>query len=63
MTLIQETETFYPFFLSVDGMSGKEAQVVLDNLSQLMAGKMEEPIYHVKGWVNVRISIAVARLY
>ena len=52
-----------PFFLSVDGMMGKEAQVVLTTLSRLMAAKMDEPISHVKIWVNVRITIAVASSY
>ena len=28
-----------------------------------MAEKMEEPIFHVCGWVNSQISITVARLY
>ena len=41
----------------------KEPLLVLINLSQLMAGKLEEPISHVCGWVNVRIAITVARSY
>ena len=28
-----------------------------------MAEKMEEPILHVKGWVNGQVEIAVVRLY
>ena len=52
-----------PFVLSVDGMLGKDAQVVLTTLSQLMAPKTEEQILHVKSWVNGQIAIAVARLY
>ena len=52
-----------PFSLSVDGTKGKEAQVLLTTLSQLMVTKMDEPIYHAKGWVNDRIAIPVARLY
>ena len=47
--------------LSVDGIMGKGAQVVLSTLSQLMATKMEEPILHIEGLVNGRIKIAVAR--
>ena len=35
------------FVLSVDGVMGKEAQVVLATLSQLMASKMEEPVSYV----------------
>ena len=48
------------FFISADEILGKEAQVVLITLSQLMAAKMEEPISHVKGWVNGRIVITIA---
>ena len=40
------------FFLSVEGILGRESQVVLANLSQLMAEKMREPILYVCGWVN-----------
>ena len=35
-----------------DGMLGKEALVILTNLSLLMAEKLKEPISHVHGWVN-----------
>ena len=52
-----------PFVLSVDGMLGKEAPVVLVNLSRLMAEKLKEPISHVCGWFNGRIAIAIARSY
>ena len=45
----------------VDGIIGKEAQVVIATLSQLMAAKMDEPTLHVKGWVNCRIEIIVTR--
>ena len=51
------------FVLSVDGILGKVAQVVLATLSQLMAAKMEEPISYLKGLVNSRIEIAFARFY
>ena len=44
-------------------MLGKEAQVVLVTSSRLIAAKTEEPILHVKGWVNGRIAFAVARAY
>ena len=42
-------------------MIGKEALVVLQNLSRLMAEKMEEPISYVRGWINSQIVITVAR--
>ena len=44
-------------------MLGKEALVVLTNLSRLMAAKMEDSILHTRGWVHVRITIAAVRLY
>ena len=50
---------FSPFFLSVDGMMGNEAQFVLTTLSRLTAAKMDEPILHVKVWVNRQIEISV----
>ena len=36
---------------------------MLANLSLLMVIKLEEPLSHVRGWVNSRIAIAVMRLY
>ena len=51
---------FSMFVLSVYGMLGKEALIVLTNLSRLMASKMEKPILHVTDWINGRIEIAVA---
>ena len=47
--------------ISVYGMFRKEDLVVLTNLSQLIAEKLEEPISHVRDWVNSRIAIMVAR--
>ena len=38
---------FSPFVLSFDDMLGKEALVVLANLSRLIAAKLEEPISNV----------------
>ena len=56
-TLTQPKEFFSSFLLSVDGIMGREAQVVLATLSWLMAAKMDESILHVNGWVNGRIAI------
>ena len=53
---------FSLFFLSVDRMMEKEAQVVLANLSLLMTAEIYEPIFYTEGWVNRRIAIAVVRL-
>ena len=49
--------------LSVDGMLGMEALVVLVQLSRTMAAKREEPIFQVRGWVNGQIANAVAKSY
>ena len=55
---------YFPLFvISVNGMLGREALVVLANLSRLMATKIDEPILYVQSWVNRRIVIAVTRLY
>ena len=51
------------FVISVDGMLGTEALVVLTQLSQIMAVIMDEPISHVRGWINGRIAITVVRSY
>ena len=54
---------FSPFVLSVDGLLGREALVVISQLSQTMAEKREEPLSQVQGWLNGHIDIAVARSY
>ena len=56
-----QRKQFYPFVFSVDGMLGREAIVALSKLSPSVADKREEPLLQVRGWVNVRIAIAVAR--
>ena len=50
------------FAVSVDGMIRNEALVILTNLSRIMAEKIEEPIFHVCGWINGRIAIVFKRL-
>ena len=57
----QATEIFFSVFISIDGVLGKEALIVLANLSQLMAVKMDEPISHVRGWINGQMEIEVTR--
>ena len=47
-----ERKRFLSFVISVDGMLGKEALVILAQLSQTMAAKMNKPILHVRGWIN-----------
>ena len=52
-----------PFIIFVNGMLGREALVILTQLSRIMAAKVDKSILHVWGWINGQISIAVARLY
>ena len=59
----EERQTFFPFVISVYGMLGREALVILANLSRRMAAKMDEPIFHMQGWINRLITITVARSY
>ena len=53
----------YLFVISVYGMLGKEALVLLRNLSRLMATRLREPLSHIHGWVNVCTKIAIMRSY
>ena len=59
----EQRKHFSPFVLSVNGMLGREALVVLADLSRIMAAKIDEPILHVQGWINGHITNAVARSY
>ena len=58
-----QQKRFSPFVIYVDGILDRKALVVLANLSQLVAAKMDKPISHVQGWMNGWIAIAVARSY
>ena len=51
------------FALSDDGVIGRETLAILRNLSQLMAAKIDELILHVRGYIDIWITIAVARSY
>ena len=58
-----QRKQFSPFVLSVYGMLGRKALVVLSQLSRVTAAKIAEPLSQVRGWVNVQTAIAVARSY
>ena len=45
----EQWKHFSQFFLSVEVKLGNKALVVIGNLSQLMAAKIDEPILHVHG--------------
>ena len=51
------------FSLSVDGMLGRETLAILRNVSQLMAEKIDELILHMRGYIDIWITIAVASSY
>ena len=53
---------FYLFF-SVDWILGKYAQFLLNQLSWIMAKKLEEPVCHMREWVNGQIDIAAVWLH
>ena len=54
---------FSPFVLSVDGMLGREALIVLSQSSRVMADKRKKTLLQVQEWVNGRNTISVARSY
>ena len=58
---LTQATIFSPFILSIYGMLGKYARVVITTLSQLMNAKIEESISHVKGLVNGWVAIVVGR--
>ena len=58
-----QQNVFFKFFLSVGGMLGREALVLLAQLSQTMAEKRDKTFLHVQGWINGRIKITVAGYY
>ena len=58
-----QQKRFSLFVISVGGMLGKEALFLLSRLSRVIAKKREEPIFQVRGWVDGRITIAIARSY
>ena len=51
------------FALFVGGMLGRENLAILRNMSQLMAEKIDELILHMRGYIDIWITIAVARSY
>ena len=54
---------FSPFVLSVYGILGRQALVVLEQLSLTMAERRNEPLSHLRAWINGQIEIAVAKYY
>ena len=53
---------FTPFIVSTDGLLGAEAKApVLTKLSTVLAAKWDRPYSVARGFVNARISFAIAR--
>ena len=50
-----------PLCVSVDGMLGSEAALLVKRLSDLLAAKWERPYSVVLGWVRARLSFAILR--
>ena len=52
---------FAPFVVSTDGLLAPEAKAVLRRISVKLADKWQQPLSSVQGYVNGRLSIALAR--
>ena len=61
VSIARNNKNISPFSLSLDGMLRNQPLVVLTILSQLMVTKTEEPLSHIRRWVNGRIAIEVVR--
>ena len=53
--------TFTPFYCSVDGMMGSEAQVFLKQIGDIVSVKWEKSYSEVMGWIRARMSFAIVR--
>jgi hypothetical protein len=58
---IQQRRHFTPFVVSTDGLIGREGKTLLRKLSSLLAEKSGKSYSTVCGYVNSRMSIAIAR--
>ena len=60
---LEQGRHFSPFVVpvSADGLRGKEAKLLLKNLSAWLAEKWEKPFSEVCGYVNARMSIAIVK--
>jgi hypothetical protein len=57
----EQRRHFSPFVVSTNGVIGKEAKAVLRRLSALLAEKLDQPYSVACGYVNARMSVAIAR--
>ena len=54
--------TFSPFVVSVYGVLGREANVLIKRLTEKIAYKWEKSLSKVTGWVRARMAFANLRL-
>ena len=58
---LDQRRDFVPFVVSVDGLIAREAKATLQRLASLISEKWRRPYSVVCGYVQARISIAIAR--
>eukprot|EP00957_Ditylum_brightwellii_P163881 12476371-Ditylum_brightwellii.AAC.1 len=58
---IDQRRHFSPFVVSVDGMLGKEAAIVLKRISQKLAQKWDCPMSYASNYVKTTMSIGLVR--
>ena len=55
---LEQPRHFFPFVVSINGLLGKEAKILLKKLPLRLAKKWEKPCSEVCGFVNAPMSIA-----
>ena len=58
-TVASNGNSFLRYLSPLTGCLGKKAQVLLNQLSQIMAEKLEEPVSHMRGQINGKSTIEV----
>ena len=58
---LAQRRSFTPFVVSCDGLLGREAELLLKRLSELLSTKWEKPYSVVHCFVKTRISFAIIR--
>ena len=53
--------TFSPFVVSVDGVLGREVNVLIKHLAEKIAYIWEKSLSEVTGWVRARMAFAILR--
>ena len=58
---LNQRRSFTPFVVSSDGLLGREAKLLLKQLSKLLVDKWQKPYSVIAGIIRSRISIAIIR--